>query len=41
MVPAEVFANISTLDILEINGKNEIDGFLNLIYDAYVKMVEG
>ena len=40
-VASEIFANISVLDVLNLDGKNEFDGFLNLIYDAYIQMVEG
>lgn len=39
--PAEILANISAIDLLELDGKGEFEGFLNLIYDAYISMVEG
>lgn len=40
-IASEIFSNIAVLDILELEGKAESKGFLNLIFDAYKKMVEG
>lgn len=40
-VAAEIFANLTSVDLLHLNGVMETDGFLNLIYDSYLQIVEG
>lgn len=40
-VAAEIFANLTSVDLLQLNGVMETDGFLNLIYDSYLHIVEG